>query len=202
MEKQTLEEIEKEFLIKVKNTFDNGIGLRSTKLKNYTGPKLQELSTFAINSVADLVFGTDNWEISHDYIHDNSGYFESQRLDDHLWYRGKIVMAGESRAWMDKPFSHLKYGVINTWLGQPHTALVTHPDVFFPVLVFAQDVTEKTFNTLNFTYRLGNKIKFYNLSGLKRDSKKDYFYRGFSEKITVQYIRDIYEHMIKIKKNS
>ncbi len=196
-----IDNILEQFINKVETVFTNGVGLRSTNLKNYTGPKLQELSKFAIESVANEVFGVNNWKINGEYIHDTNGYFESQRLDDHLWYNGKIIMAGESRAWMDKPFSHMKYGVINTWLGQPHTAMVTHPDAIFPVLVFAQDVTEKTFNTLNFTYRLGNKIKFYNLSGQKRDSKKDYFYRGFSKECATEYIMDIYNHMLKIKNN-
>jgi hypothetical protein len=196
-----IENIVENFILKVENVFNNGVGLRSVELKNYTGPKLQQLSTFAIENVANEVFGVGNWKIDHSYVHDETGYFESQRLDDHLWYNGKIIMAGESRAWMDKPFSHMKYGVINTWLGQPHTARVTHPNAFFPVLVFAQDVTEKTFNTLNFTYRLGDKIKFYNLSGQKRDSKRDYFYRGFSRECSTQYIMDLYKHMLNIKNN-
>lgn len=195
----TCSELKEKFISEVENVFENGKGLRSKFLKNYTGPKLQQLSRFAIEHSCDIVLGENNWRVDGEYIHDESGYFESQRLDDHIWYNNKIVMAGESRAWMDKPFSHMKYSVINTWLRQPHTAKVTHPNAFFPILVLAQDVTQQTFNTLNFTYRLGERIKFYNLSGHKRDSKKDYFYRGFSRTECERYIDDLCNHLIFIR---
>lgn len=193
-----LEDIKNMFISEVERVFTEGVGLRGNHLKQYTGPKLQHLSSFAINKVANFVFGENNWYRNGDYIVDPNGYFENQRLDDHLWFKDKIVLAGESRAWMDKPFTHMKYGVINVWLSQPHTSFVTHPKCFFPILVFAQDVTNQTFNSLNHTYRLDNKIKFYNLSGQKRDSKKDYFYRGFSKENCVKYIEDIYNHMVSI----
>lgn len=192
-------ELKNLFTQQVEFVFNEGVGLRANNLKNYTGPQLQKLSRFAIEKSCDIILGKNNWLVDGEYIHDESGYFESQRLDDHIWYNGKIVMAGESRAWMDKPFSHMKYGVINTWLRQPHTARVTHPNAFFPILVLAQDVTEKTFNTLNYTYRLDNRIKFYNLSGQKRDSKADYFYRGYSKQVCDKYIDDLCNHLIIIR---
>ena len=190
--------LKENFRSKVSEVFQNGVGLRGTNLKNYTGKKLAELSRFAIENCCDIILGKNTWKVDGQYIQDENDYFESQRLDDHIWYRDKIILAGESRAWMDKPFSHMKYGVINTWLRQPHTAKVTHPNIFFPVLVFAQDVKKQTFNTLNFTYRLGDKIKFYNLSGQKRDSKADYFYRGFSMVESDKYIEDLCKHLIFI----
>ena len=191
--------LKENFKEKVSEVFANGVGLRGTALKNYTGKNLAELSRFVIENSCDIILGKSSWKVDGEYIRDEDNYFESQRLDDHIWYNNKIILAGESRAWMDKPFSHMKYGVINTWLRQPHTAKVTHPSIFFPVLVFAQDVTEQTFNTLNYTYRLENKIKFYNLSGNKRNSKQDYFYRGFSILDCDNYIEDICKHLILIK---
>lgn len=195
----TCEKLKEQFKTKVKVVFDSGVGLRGNQLKNYTGSKLAELSRFAIENSCNIVLGDNSWVVNGNYIEDKNGYFESQRLDDHIWYNNQIILAGESRAWMDKPFSHLKYGVIHTWLRQPHTATVTHPKAFFPVLVFAQDVTQKTFNTLDFTYRLGDRIKFYNLSGNKRDSKRDYFYRGFLPDECDRYIDDICSHLIFIR---
>ena len=41
--------------------------------------------------------------------------------------------------------------------------------------------------------------KFYNLSGHKRDSKADYFYRGFSETECDRYIDDLCNHLIIIR---
>jgi hypothetical protein len=50
---------------------------------------------------------------------------------------------------------------INTFLTLPHTARVTHPKAFFPILTFAYDVTQQTFNSMNYSYRLHNRVKFY-----------------------------------------
>jgi hypothetical protein len=192
-------ELKEIFEQKVMEVFTNGVGLRGTALKNYTGKKLAELSRFAVESVCDIILGENKWIVNGDYIHDESGYFDSQRLDDHIWFNGKIVMVGESRAWMDKPFCNMKYGVINTFLTLPHTARVTHPKAFFPILTFAYDVTEQTFNSMNYSYRLNDRVKFYNLSGNKRNSKKDYFYRGYSKIECDRYIDDLCNHLILIR---
>jgi hypothetical protein len=195
----TCPELKEIFEQKVIEVFNNGVGLRGTVLKNYTGRNLAELSRFAVESVCDIILGENNWIVNGDYIHDESGYFDSQRLDDHIWFNGKIVMVGESRAWMDKPFCNMKYGVINTFLTLPHTARVTHPKAFFPILTFAYDVTEQTFNSMNYSYRLNDRVKFYNLSGNKRNSKADYFYRGYSKIECDRYIDDLCNHLILIR---
>lgn len=192
-------ELKQIFEQKVIEVFTSGVGLRGTVLKNYTGKKLAELSRFAVESACDIILGKDKWVVNGDYIHDESGYFDSQRLDDHIWFKGQIVMVGESRAWMDKPFCNMKYGVINTFLTLPHTARVTHPKAFFPILTFAYDVTEQTFNSMNYSYRLNERVKFYNLSGNKRNSKKDYFYRGYSKTECDRYIDDLCNHLIIIR---
>jgi hypothetical protein len=195
----TCEELKEVFEEKVREVFMNGVGLRSTSLKNYTGKNLAELSRFAIENACDIILGKKNWVVNGNYIHDESGYFDSQRLDDHIWYDNKIVMVGESRAWMDKPFCNMKYGVINTFLTLPHTARVTHPKAFFPILTFAYDVTEQTFNSMNYSYRLNDRVKFYNLSGHKRNSKADYFYRGYSKTECDRYIDDLCIHLSFIR---
>jgi hypothetical protein len=195
----TCEELKIIFKEKVNAVFINGVGLRSTTLKNYTGKELSILSRFAVESVSNIILGKNNWVINGDYINDENGYFDSQRLDDHIWYNGKIVMLGESRAWMDKPFCYMKYGVINTFLTLPHTARVTHPKAFFPILTFAYDVTEQTFNSMNYSYRLHDRVKFYNLSGHKRNPKADYFYRGFSQIECDRYIDDLCNHLMFIR---
>lgn len=197
----TIEELKEQFKQKVELVFTEGIGLRRNNLKKYTGKHLAILSRFAVENVCNIVFGENNWVVNGDYIHDENGYFDSQRLDDHIWYKNKIVMVGESRAWMDKPFCNMKYGVINTFLTLPHTATVTHPKAFFPILTFAYDVTQQTFHSMDYSYRLYDRVKFYNLSGHKRDSKADYFYRGFSESECNNYIDDMYNHLIMIKEN-
>ena len=193
------DELKTLFKEKVIEVFINGVGLRGTTLKNYTGKELAILSRFAIENVCDIILGEGNWVVNGEYIHDENGYFDSQRLDDHIWYNNKIVMVGESRAWMDKPFCNMKYGVINTFLTLPHTSRVIHPKAFFPILTFAYDVTQQTFNSMNYSYRLHDRVKFYNLSGYKRDSKADYFYRGFSEIECDRYIDDLCNHLIIIR---
>jgi hypothetical protein len=193
------DELKTLFKEKVNEVFINGVGLRGTTLKNYTGKELAILSRFAIENVCDIILGEGNWVVNGEYIHDENGYFDSQRLDDHIWYNNKIVMVGESRAWMDKPFCNMKYGVINTFLTLPHTSRVIHPKAFFPILTFAYDVTQQTFNSMNYSYRLHDRVKFYNLSGYKRDSKADYFYRGFSEIECDRYIDDLCNHLIIIR---
>ena len=193
------DELKTLFKEKVNEVFINGVGLRGTTLKNYTGKELAILSRFAIENVCDIILGEGNWVVNGEYIHDENGYFDSQRLDDHIWYNNKIVMVGESRAWMDKPFCNMKYGVINTFLTLPHTSRVIHPKAFFPILTFAYDVTQQTFNCMNYSYRLHDMVKFYNLSGYKRDSKADYFYRGFSEIECDRYIDDLCNHLIIIR---
>ena len=76
------DELKEIFEQKVNEVFKNGIGLRSTNLKNYTGKKLAELSRFAIENTCDIILGKNKWVVNGDYIHDESGYFDSQRLDD------------------------------------------------------------------------------------------------------------------------
>lgn len=197
----TILTIRDEFIDKVKDIFDNGVGLRKTELKKYTGDNLQVLSTFAINKIATLRFGPNNYRLDGNYIKDPTGVYQSERLDDHLWYNNKIIMAGESRAWIDKPFATLKYGVVNSFVSMDHTINVSHPDIFFPFLTFAFDIKKETFATLNYIYsKFSDKIKIYNLSGNKRDSKKDYFYRGYSESECERYIFDMYNSLLKITK--
>jgi hypothetical protein len=195
----TCEQLKIVFKEKVSNVFKNGVGLRGTTLKNYTGKELAILSRFAIENICDIILGEDNWTVNGNYIHDEDGYYDSQRLDDHIWYREKIVMVGESRSWMDKPFCYMKYGVINTFLTLPHTARLIHHRAFFPILTFAYDVSQQTFNSMDYSYRLYDRVKFYNLSGHKRDSKADYFYRGFSETECDRYIDDLCNHLIIIR---
>jgi len=201
-----------EFEKMVKKVFEAGAGLRGTPLKVFTGPTLEILGENALKMVC-TVLNIKIDSIDQKYLKHED--FDNLRLDDHLYVNGKIVIMQEDRAWIDKPFSSLKWSVIQDILLLPHGKKATIKDIIFPLLCYSYDVSDKTLKTRNEIFELTlnsqninpktsygeNRIRLFNLSGQKRNSKKDYFSKGYSIDEIKMYINYIYNHMKMYKTN-
>ena len=147
-----------------------------------------------------------DYELNQKYLKDPFDKdMDGLRLDDHLIIDGKIIVMGESRAWVDKPFYLMKAMAIQQILLLPHGKNNTIEDVIFPILTFAYDVTEKTKYTMDKTMELvgisnyTSRVLLFNLSGYGRKPKIGYFTRGYSEQECAGYVSCVYKHLEKYK---
>ncbi len=208
----TKNDVINEFEKIVKKVFEKGKGLRGNDLKVFTGPTLEILGETALKMVCTaLNVKIDG--INQNYLKHKD--FDNLRLDDHLYINGKIVIMQEDRSWIDKPFSNQKWSVISDILLLPHGQSATIKDIIFPLLCYSYDVTDKTIKTRNKIFELTleaqsinpktsyneNRIKLFNLSGQKRNSRGDYFSKGYSIDEIKIYINYIYKHIELYKNN-
>ena len=194
----------KEFTNNVEETFEEGVDKFNYDLKVYTGPALEKLGRKALELCCE------NLDIEYDSIDQKyltHEKLDSLRLDDHLKIDGKIVIMQEDRAWMDKPFYSMKIHTINQIKTFPHGIDAIIKDCIFPLLTFSYDITEKTIYTEHkmYTHKWKtsygeSQVKLFNLSGHKRNSKMNYFYRGFDETEIRSYLNYIYNHLYLYKK--
>lgn len=130
----------------LKHICENGRDREGTNLKNYTGPALEVFSKHCVQSALSIA-GIENAEMNNKYITDQFGELDRLRLDLHVHYNEKIILAQECRAWMDKPFCTTKYQVIGDFVFLPHGRSVISDDVVFPITTFCCDTSEKTIKT-------------------------------------------------------
>jgi hypothetical protein len=117
---------------------------------------------------------------------------DNQRMDNHVWIDGKVVILEENRAWIDKPFYTLKRGVVKCFMELPHTKRNLSDDVIFLFTSLAKDVTPITKSTLDTVMGYGEKIVEFNLSGRpRRADKGNYFDGGYSESELNKYVETI-----------
>lgn len=194
------------FTSMVGKVFTKGSGLRGVDLKIFTGPTLEILGENALKMVC-IALNIPFDSINQNYLKHSE--YDNLRLDDHLIINSKIPIMQEDRAWIDKPFASLKWSVIQDIMILPHGKENVIDDVIFPLLCYSYDVTPKTLNTRNYIFETVlesqninsktsygcNRIKLFNLSGNKRNSRGDYFSKGYSAEEIEKYINYIYNHM-------
>lgn len=130
----------------LKHICENGRNREGTNSKTYTGPALEVFSKYCVQTALNAA-GIETAEMNDNYIEDQLGELDSLRLDLHVHYDGKIILAQECRAWMDKPFCTTKYQVIGDFVFLPHSRSVLSKNVVFPITTFCCDTSEKTIRT-------------------------------------------------------
>ncbi|MAG25143.1 hypothetical protein CMI47_06140 [Candidatus Pacearchaeota archaeon] len=117
---------------------------------------------------------------------------DNQRLDNHVWIDGKVVILEENRAWIDKPFYTLKRGVVKCFMELPHTKKHLTDNVIFLFTSLAKDVTPITKSTMDTVMGYGEKIVEINISGRPRRSEKcNYFDNGYDQDELDKYVKTI-----------
>ena len=117
---------------------------------------------------------------------------DNQRMDQHVWIDGKVVIVEEDRAWIDKPFYTLKRGVVKCFMELPHTKKHLTDDVIFIFTSLAKDVTPITKSTLDTVMGYGEKIVEINISGeARRAEKGNYFANGYDAAELDKYVKTI-----------
>jgi len=177
--------------------FDNAPTGQGTTLKNYTSGDGKnegfESITEKIMKKAMFTFGLENrCVINGEYFECSNKENDPQRLDNHVWIDGKVVILEECRAWIDKPFYTLKRAVVRNFMVLPHTKKYLSDDVKFIFTSLARDVTNITKTSLDIVQGYGELITEVNISGHPRRTKKyNYFDNGYSQKELNKYIETI-----------
>ena len=187
--------------------FDEAPLGQKTKLKNYTSGdgdnigfegKIKEIYEKAIQ-----VYGLQKrCEVNGKYFVDcdcgkirckcPDKIYDNQRMDQHVWIDGKVVIIEEDRAWIDKPFYTLKRGVVKCFMELPHTKKHLTDDVIFLFTSLAKDVTPETRSTLDDVMGYGDKIIEANISGApRRADKGNYFDNGYDQNELDKYVKTI-----------
>jgi len=179
------------------NCFSGGQGLRHVPLKNYTsgdhGEEGFESITNKVMHKALTVYGlNDRCDINGDYFKDPSDVFDNQRMDNHVWIDGKVVIVEENRAWIDKPFYTLKRAVVQSFMTLPHVKNCLSDDIIFIFSSLARDVTDVTKSTSDVVFGYSDHIAEVNFSGRPRRSYKfNYFDNGYSETELLKYVETL-----------
>ena len=187
--------------------FENGIGLRSTPLKAYSGPALEGWSELTIKLIiADLKekYPDAVIEWSKEYIDSDFEGFGQERLDQHVTVNGKYAYMQEDRAWVDKPFYTLKRAVIRNLMLS--CADKMHPKVKFGLVACSIDIKDDLVNTCNYTQGYGELYNQFSLTGRRRGKKVNgkavnWFETGFVNETVVKYIDYVYTTLEEAIKN-
>jgi len=193
----------------VEDWFTKGKGLRSTPLKNYTsGDKkkgkigkhigFEGVTEKIINKGLSLYNLSDRSTVDGEYFKDPEKIMDKQRMDNHIWIDGKVVIVEENRAWMDKPFYILKRAVLLSFMTLSHTREHLDDDVVFIFSTLATDVTNITRSTLDTIFGHGERIVESNFSGLRREYPKyNYFDRGVDLSELRKYVKTLSDVFVK-----
>jgi len=178
------------------NWFSGGQGLRHVPLKNYTsgdhGEEGFESITNKVMHKALTVYGlNDRCDINGDYFKDPSDVFDNQRMDNHVWIDGKVVIVEEDRALMDKPFYTLKRGVVKQFMELPHVKKDLSKNVKFIFSTLAISVSNSTRSTCDKIFKYGDIISEVNFSGRSRNQTQNYFHKGYNQKELDKYVETI-----------
>tara|TARA_Y100000593_G_C4196278_1_gene279498 strand:+ start:100 stop:723 length:624 start_codon:yes stop_codon:yes gene_type:complete len=177
--------------------FDKGKGLRGYNLKNFTSGDgnnegFEEITKNILKKAIEIFELENRTSINSDYIIDPKEEYDSQRMDNHVYIDGKLVLVEENRAWIDKPFYVLKRAVVQAFMELPHTKEKLSDDVEFLFSSLAKDVTDSTISTSEHLYGYGDKITEVNFSGHPRRSDKfNYFDNGYDKNELTKYIKTL-----------
>ena len=179
------------------NWFSGGEGLRHVPLKNYTsgdhGEEGFESITYKVMHKALTVYGLNGrYTINGDYFKDPSGIYDNQRMDNHVWIDGKVVIVEENRAWIDKPFYTLKRAVVKSFMTLPHVKNCLSDNIVFIFSSLARDVTSITKSTSDVVFGYGEYITEVNFSDHpRRANSYNYFDNGYSETELLKYVETL-----------
>jgi len=177
--------------------FDEAPTGQSTTLKNYTsgdGDNIGfEETTKKIIQYAITVYGIQNrTKLDGKYFTDETGQYDNQRMDNHIWIDDKVVIVEENRAWIDKPFYTLKRAVVKSFMELPHTKKHLSKNVVFIFSSLAKDVKDITKSTSDKVFGYGDVIKEFNFSGRpRRPNKSNYFSHGYKQEELDNYVEII-----------
>tara|TARA_R100000315_G_scaffold44511_1_gene19928 strand:- start:297 stop:935 length:639 start_codon:yes stop_codon:yes gene_type:complete len=183
----TIKNLNTACLSEVKRYYDNGTGLKSVKLKNYTSgdgnnegmeSMVERLIWLTIDS---LGIDRDRVEVDQEYFKGKDPLDDPQRMDFHIWIDGKVPVVIESRAWIDKPFYLLKRAVVRNFMTLPYVRqhLVEKPKFIFVGLCI--DIKDRLRLTSDKTMGFGEYVHDVKFSPFRRNHKKgNYFDHGFS----------------------
>jgi hypothetical protein len=196
-------------LQEVKHFYNEGKGLRSTALKNYTSgdgtnPGMENMIRNLLWKIVDDI-GIDRSRVS---ITDN--YFnpddleaeDPQRMDMHIKIDDKFPLIIESRAWIDKPFYTLKRAVTRNMMMLPYVRDCLTEDVSFVYVGLAIDVKQRLINTLDVTQGFGDRIEMFKFSPKRRSNKWNYFDNGVHESGVNDFVSFVYQKLSHYKKES
>lgn len=167
------------------------------ELKNYTSGDgdnigFEGISKQILEKAIEVYNLSNRCVINSEYFEDPTGKFDAQRMDNHVWIDGKVVIVEENRAWIDKPFYTLKRAVVQSFMKLSHVRKHLSDDVIFIFTSLARDVTEVTRLTADVVYGSSDRITEFNISGHPRRTKKyNYFDNGYDRDEVDNYIKTI-----------
>jgi hypothetical protein len=181
----------------VKPWFDNAPTGQGKLLKNYTSGDGDHIGFESITGniirYALSAYGLESRsKVNGDYFIDETGTYDNQRMDNHVWIDDKVVIVEENRAWIDKPFYTLKRGVVKSFMELPHVKKHLSDNVVFMFSSLARDVTSITKTTSETVFGYGDFITEVNFSGRPRRSNKgNYFAHGYDQEELDNYVEII-----------
>lgn len=190
--------VEDSFLI-LGETFDAGLGLRSTNLKNHSGKNLENWSELTIKLIiANLKerYPEANIEWGKSYIQSDYEGCSDERLDQHVKVNGKYAYLQEDRAWIDKPFYTLKRAVIRNMMISCASSI--SEKVKFGVVAYCIDIKKEIINTCDLCQGYGDRIEMFSVTGRRRNKKVNgkevnWYETGFQKETVIKYIEYVYK---------
>jgi len=203
MTKNTL--LQEKCISSVKDFYNDGRGLRSVALKNYTSGDgtnkgMEDLIQSLVYMVADdLNISSDRLKINQDYFKpDNIEEQDPQRMDLHVWVDDKVALVIESRAWVDKPFYTLKRAVVRNFMELSYVRRQLHEEVQFILVALALDIKERLVNTMDLVQGYGDRMHSIKLSPHRRGYKGgNYFDHGVNEEGIKSFISLLTQNFAK-----
>ena len=159
-----------------KSWFDNAPTGQGKPLKNYTSGDGDHVGFESITEKIMLyalkIYGLkDRSKVNGDYFIDDKGIHDRQRMDNHVWIDGKVVIVEENRAWVDKPFYTMKRGVVKSFIELPHVKKYLTENVKFIFSMLGVDVKDETRTTMDTVMGYGDVITEINFSGRSRGGR-------------------------------
>lgn len=179
--------------------FDKGIGLRSTNLKNHSGPALEKWSELTIKLIIkDLEEKYPDCDVKwgKSYIQSDYEGCSDERLDQHVTVNGKYAYLQEDRAWIDKPFYTLKRAVIRNMMIS--CASKMSENVKFGVIAYCIDIKQEIVNTCDLCQEYGDRLDMFPLTGRRRGLKVEgkevnWYETGYVDEIVLNYVKFVYK---------
>ena len=187
--------------------FENGIGLRSTPLKRYSGKTLETWSELTIKDIIMCLqekYPQAKIEWGKGYLKSDFKDNGDERLDQHVKVNGKYAYMQEDRAWVDKPFYTLKRAVVRNIMLSCKSKL--SPNIKFGLIGYSIDIKDDLVNTCNYTQGYGDRFERFSLTGRARNIKVNgktvnWYETGFVEETVVKYINYVYNILEESIKN-
>ena len=193
-----------------KTFYDNGRGLRSTELKNYTsGDHMNPGMESVVESIIWKVI--DHMGIERKRVQVNAKYFnpddtelqDPQRMDFHVWIDNEVPVVIESRAWIDKPFYQLKRAVVRNFMTLEYVREHLAEDPKFIFVGLCIDIKDRLRHTNDRTMGFGQHIYEIKLSPYRRGyKKKNYFDHGFRREAVEQLVELLVDSFQPYKENT